>query len=78
MHNEYPAPRNLKAAAAAEAYWHASGGVRKRWGSDPLSSWRYHFEKAKSPATEKDRREIRRHCVEHSHEYQMLSRAENN
>jgi hypothetical protein len=79
VHNEYPAPRNLKAAAAAEAYWRASGGVTKpRWGSNLLSSWRYRFEQAKSPATEKERREIRRHCVEHSHEYQMISGVENN
>jgi hypothetical protein len=79
VHNEYPAPRNPKAAAAAETYWRASGGLAKRrWGSNPLGSWRYRFEQAQSPATEKERREVRRHCVEHSHEYQMLSGVANN
>jgi hypothetical protein len=78
LHGEYPPPRNLKAAAAAEAYWQASGGVTRPWGSNPFSSWRYHFEQAKSPTTEKERREICRHCVEHSHVYQMLSGVANN
>jgi len=28
----YPAPRNQEAAAAADAYWRASGGTTKSWG----------------------------------------------
>jgi hypothetical protein len=29
VHDKYPAPRNIKAAAAADAYWRASGGVSR-------------------------------------------------
>ena len=75
LHDEYPAPRNVKAAAAAEAFWRASGGITKSWGSNPLRSWSYHFKKARSPAANKLRQELRRHCVEHSHSYQTLSQS---
>jgi hypothetical protein len=73
LHDEYPAPRNIKAAAAAEAYWRASGGVATRAGSEPLSSWRHHFKKAKLRSADRLRQEIRRHCIEHSHWSQILS-----
>jgi hypothetical protein len=75
LRGAYPAPRNVKAAAAAEAFWLASGGITRSWGSDPLSSWNYHFKKARSPAANELRQEVRRHCVEHSHSYQMLSQS---
>jgi hypothetical protein len=69
VHDEYPAPRNIKAAAAAEAYWRASGGVAAREGSEPHSSWRHHFKKAKLRSADRLRQEIRRHCIEHSRWY---------
>jgi len=77
LRGAYPAPRNVKAAAAAaaEAFWRASGGITRSWGSDPLSSWSYHFKKARSPAANELRQEILGHCVEHSHSYQMLSQS---
>jgi hypothetical protein len=73
FHGQYPAARNTEAAKAAEAYWRASGGTTKSWGSDPHGGWSYHFNKAKSPASEKLRQEIRRHCIEHSLRHQKLS-----
>jgi hypothetical protein len=63
----------MKAAAAADAYWRASGGSTKSWGTDRLNSWKYHFKQVQSAATEKIRKEIRRHCVEHSNGNQLLS-----
>jgi hypothetical protein len=75
LRDEYPAPRNVKAAAAAEAFRRASGGVTRSWGSDPLRSWSYHFKKARSPAANELRQELRRHCIEHSRSYQMLNQS---
>jgi hypothetical protein len=72
LHGEYPASSNMKAAAAAEAYWRASGPGKRGWGSDPLGKWSYHFRRAKLPVTAKTREEIRRHCIEHSHSFQRL------
>jgi hypothetical protein len=73
LRDAYPAPRNVKAAAAAEALWQASGGITKSWGADTLSSWRYHFKKARSPAANALRQELRRHCVEHTRWGQYLA-----
>jgi hypothetical protein len=78
LRGDQPAPRNQEAAAAADAYWRASGGTTQSWGSDPLTSWSYHFKEAQSPAAETLRKEVRRHCVEHSHFNQLLSASENN
>jgi hypothetical protein len=66
LNGEYPGSRNAKAAAAADAYWQASGGSTKSWGTNRLTSWRPYFERAKSPAAEKIRREVHRHCIEYS------------
>jgi hypothetical protein len=73
LHGRYPGAKNGKAAAAAQAYWLASGGESAGWGSDPLSGWRDYFVGAKAPAGDKLRQEVRRHCIEHSHLNQMLS-----
>ena len=78
LRGDHPAPRNQQAAAAADAYWRASGGTTQSWGSDPLASWSYHFKEARSPAAEMLRKEVRRHCVEHSRFNQLLSASENN
>lgn len=66
LHGKYPGSRNPKAAAAADAYWRASGGSTRGWGRTRLSGWRPHFEKVESAAAEKMRNEVRRHCVEHT------------
>jgi hypothetical protein len=60
----YPSPRSLKAAAAADAYWRASGGKVTGWGDDPLTGWRPYFTKAQASATEAIRKECRRHLIE--------------
>ena len=78
LRGDHPAPRNQEAAAAADAYWRASGGTTQSWGSDPLTSWSYHFKEARSAAAETLRNEVRRHCVEHSHLNEALSVMENN
>jgi hypothetical protein len=65
LRGEHPAPRNQEAAAAADAYWRASGGTTKSWGSDPRTGWSYHFKEAQSPTAETLRKEVRRHCLEH-------------
>jgi hypothetical protein len=41
FHQFCPGPRNKKAAAAADAFWRASGAPRKSFGSDPVGSWRH-------------------------------------
>ena len=68
-----PAPRNQEAAAAAHAYWQASGGTTQSWGSDPRIGWSYHFKEAQSPAAERWRKEVLRHCVEHTRWVQYLA-----
>jgi hypothetical protein len=73
LHYDYPAPTNRKAAAAAHAYWQATGGEIVSWGSDPLSRWKHQFKMARSPEIKKIRLEIQRHCREHSREQAMLS-----
>ena len=71
LYGKYPGSRNPKAAAAANAYWRASGGSTKGWGRTRLSGWRPHFEKVESAAAEKMRNEVRRHCVEHTRSESM-------
>jgi hypothetical protein len=61
LHGQYPASRNVEAAKAADAYWVAAGGSEQRDGSEPFSSWRYHFQQARPPVMEKIRSEICRH-----------------
>jgi hypothetical protein len=34
LHADYPAPRNQRAAAAAQALWQSVGGTTSSWGSD--------------------------------------------
>jgi hypothetical protein len=63
FHSRYPAPRNRDAAAAADAFWRASGGKATGIG-DPLNGWRYYFMKARAPVTAAVRKECRRHLVE--------------
>ena len=65
LYGEYPAPRNVKAAKAADAYWVAAGGQKQANSSEPFASWRYHFRKAKPPAMDKIRKEICRHIKIH-------------
>jgi hypothetical protein len=64
FHGGDPAPRSRKAAAAADAYWHASGGKATGWGKEPLNGWRYYFRKVQEPAVAAVRAECRRHLVE--------------
>jgi hypothetical protein len=68
LHGNYPAPRNQRAAAAAQALWQSVGGTTSSWGSDPLTGWSYHFTEARSDPAESLRKEVRRHCVEHTHQ----------
>jgi hypothetical protein len=71
----YPGSRNRKAAQAAEAYWRATGTERRGWGSDPLTAWRPHFEKAQaSTAADHLRAEFRRHLEEHARDWERRSR----
>jgi hypothetical protein len=53
LFGDYPAPRNRRAAAAADAYWRATGGKTAGWGSDPLVRWRHQFKLARSSVTER-------------------------
>jgi hypothetical protein len=54
----YPAPRNRKAAEAAETLWQFSTGQKSGYGgADPLEGWRSRFEKAQSPDAERRRTE---------------------
>jgi hypothetical protein len=78
LHADYPAPRNQRAAAAAQALWQSVGGTTSSWGSDPLTGWSYYFTEARSEAAESLRKETRRHCVEHAHRETILGDAENN
>jgi hypothetical protein len=64
LHGRHPAPRNLQAAAAANAYWRASRGKATGWGKDPLTGWSPYFKKAKAPAAAPIRGECRRHLIE--------------
>jgi hypothetical protein len=74
LRGAYPAPRNIKAAEAAEAFWRASDGpIVRSWGKDSRTAWKHHFKKAESPAMEQMRREVHRHLIEHSHLNQLLS-----
>ncbi len=71
FHGSYPS-RSLNAAAAAEALWRAADGKMQHWGDEPLSCWRYHFEKAnKLPET--SRADHRRHLVESERQWKLLS-----
>jgi hypothetical protein len=64
VRGRHPALRNQEAAAAAQAYWLASGGTTKGWGSDPRTGWSYHFREARSAATRSLREEVQQHCAE--------------
>jgi hypothetical protein len=61
-----PVPGNLKAAAAAQGYWLATGGT-SGWGTAPLSSWAYHFREAASETTASLREEIQQRCAQDAH-----------
>ena len=78
LHGDYPAPRNQRAAAAAQALWQSVGGTTSSWGSEPLTGWSYYFTEARSEAAESLRKETRRHCVEHAHHENLLADTENN
>jgi hypothetical protein len=78
VRGNYPAMGSKEAATAAEAYWCASGGSTKSWGTQTHRSWSYHFRKARTPAAEQLRREVCRHCMENAHLQQVLSQNENN
>ena len=47
LHGDYPAPRNQRAAAAAHAYWLASGGTNDGWSGNPHGAWRPIFQVAR-------------------------------
>jgi hypothetical protein len=80
IHGAEPAPKNRKAAAAANSFWRMSIGnlsieptkkpleriVAKESKSwgERLNGWRHHFEQAKEPAVSNIRREFRRHLKE--------------
>jgi hypothetical protein len=78
LHGDYPAPRNQRAAAAAQAFWQSVGGTTSSWGSDPLTGWSYYFTEARSDFAEPLRKETRRHCTEHAHLETLLGDTENN
>jgi len=62
FHERPPSPRNSNLAKAAEAYWKAVGGPKRRsWGRKRQSSWRSQFEKVRGPAAAKIRADIRHH-----------------
>jgi hypothetical protein len=61
FHGELPAPRNLTAAAAANALHLASGGQATGWGEDPRRGWQYYFKRVSEPAVATMRAEFRRH-----------------
>jgi hypothetical protein len=80
IHGAEPAPKNGKAAAAADLFWRVLINdlhmeptkepfdriVDKETKSwgDRLNGWRRHFEQAREPAVSNIRREIRRHLIE--------------
>ena len=76
IHNEYPAPRNEGAQAAAAACWKVVGGTRSGHSPDPRSSWRGHLEKALNDSSPSRltvfRSEVRRHLAEAAKMYQRL------
>ena len=65
LHGKYPAPRNRKAAEAAQTFWLICGGTSGGWGDDPLGAWRPYFKKAMEPETVKERAECLRHLELH-------------
>ena len=65
LHGKYPAPRNRKAAEAAQAFWLICGGTLGGWGDDPLGAWRPYFKKAMGPETAKERAECLRRLELH-------------
>jgi hypothetical protein len=80
IHGPEPAPKNQRAAAAAELYWNvATGHIRieptkaalerivgqeAKSWGERLNGWRHHFKQAKEPAASDIRQEIRRHLKE--------------
>jgi hypothetical protein len=82
IHGAEPAPKNRKAAAAADLFWNVSmrfvsieptkaierivAKEPKSWG-DRLNRWRHHFKLANEPAVSNIRQEIRRHLKEGKH-----------
>lgn len=60
LHGNYPAPRSEGAAAAAHAYWLASGGTNSGWGENPHGAWRPIFEGARKVEATELRTDIQR------------------
>jgi len=72
---EYPAPRNRRAAEAADLLWELAGRERQPWGDDALAAWRRHFREARedqSEEMERMRSEFRRHLRESQHQEELL------
>ena len=83
IHEAEPAPKNRKAAAAADSFWRMSIAnlsieptkkpleriVAKESKSwgERLNGWRHHFEQAQEPAVSNIRQQIRRHLLEGKH-----------
>ncbi len=83
VHEVEPAPKNQKAAAAADLFWNvlmedlSMKAVKERIEKiinkeqkswgEPLNRWRHHFEQAKKPAVSNIRQDIRRHLEQGKH-----------
>jgi hypothetical protein len=65
LHGDYPAPRNEGAAAAAHAYWLASGGTNDGWSDNPHGAWRPVFHGARKLQAVELRAEIQRRLMLH-------------
>jgi hypothetical protein len=63
VRGEYPAPRNVQAACAAQALWLASKGQLTGWGDSPVTGWRSYFARIEDPGVTAIRAEIRRHLA---------------
>jgi hypothetical protein len=63
VRGHHPTFGNRAAAAAAQAYWLACGATTGSWGSDPRTSWSYHFRDARSGATRVMRAEVQQRCA---------------
>ena len=59
-----PTLRSQEAAALAQAFWLASGGVASGWGADPRTGWSHHFREARSPAMQSLQTEVQQECTE--------------
>jgi hypothetical protein len=68
-----PAPKNLRAGAAAETLWRAAGGDVREYGEEPLARWRHHFKTAQTVPAEDLRAKCRRHLVESERFWKLLN-----